>query len=108
AQRRGYFLIPLAEFVHAYHDLLASFHALLIRVGGVLNFGLDPTPFNRRQRSAHGINSCNVVASALLNLVRESLNVAAAPQRIRSPSNAGFVGNDLLGTKRDPGGLFGG
>ena len=89
--------LRLLETVHAHYHNFTIFHGLLEGISGVLDLILDIVLLYRRQRSAQGIDSFDILAGLAFNFIGEFFYGVTATHRIRRMGDAAFVRDDLLG-----------
>ena len=96
------------EFVYADYDLFFSFDGSLIVVGGLLDFSLDKTAFDRSKHASHGVDFFQISEGACFDFVGQAFDGIGACDRVDGIGDTGFVGDDLLRAQGDQGGVFGG
>ena len=94
------------EIVHPHNDLLLGFNGLLIAERGVVNLALLIAVLNGLDGSAQLVDPVDILDRLGLQLVRQGFDKIRAGQGIDGVRGPGLVGDDLLGAKRDPHGVF--
>ena len=101
-------LVELDEAVDTHDRSLARFDLGLQHVGSFGDLALGKVALDRLHHPALAIDRVEIGARSLLQLVGQRLDEVRASERIDSVRHAGLEGDDLLGAKRQPGGLLGG
>src|SRR5665213_3312820 len=96
------------EAIDAHDHFLPHLDFALMAVGLFLNLRVEPTRFQRDQRSALRINESHVLPDRRFKLVGQAFDKVGTAERIGRARYAGLVGQDLLRAKRDADGLIGG
>ena len=91
------------EFIHADDDRILGLDGTLVFVSGVLDLVLDIPRLNSAEHTAHRVDLLDIIACEVLELGRQLLDRVTSCQGIDGIGDAGFVGDDLLGAKRDAG-----
>src|SRR6267378_3357554 len=96
------------EVVHSYDDLFFFLDGTLEFVSRFLDFTLDKASFDGAQHSAHLVDLRQISRRERFDFVGEGFDGVGAGDGVDSVGDAGFVGEDLLGSEGDERGVFGG